>query len=772
MAYTEYPEKVEELGKLINTERTARGLKPLYCVPHLNECAMIRASEVSVYWSHTRPDGRNWSSVIDLDIVDLAHYSENLAAGSESAESTLNQWRNSQNHWNAIINEYYTHIGIGVIYNPNGVNGVKWFWCTIFTSDFRGNNYEYEGQYLPGEYSGGTTEISCIDTETGRNITEISINIYSRDTEKRDLSGVRVAQNDSDVDHEISSDKSNIWFATGSYPSTVSKIPTGTYYVEIRNAPNGYYSDFLNTSSYYYTYFTIETDGTSDKDNITLNLTPRKLTVLKVESETGNALSGAILELSGNYDLSETDVSQDFTLSDDKRTITFTSGNSPVVFTRIPSGIYTLSEYSAPEDYIKAERAVFSIDKSDISLSDGNKSGFIENNILKIPAKKRIVNFFPIAYENSIRVYDISEPQTGFTSNGLAVLRPTSCTSTKNADVWDIELVHPIDEWGKYRYLLPENVLKVNGQLFRIDIMTSEYSEQGGLIIVHARHISGDMAEQSLIENAEFEGGTAQDFIDFAVEKSKIQDGVDDEFYPQYEFAITTDITTRAEGDEYVNVTLLGALIGVDNCFLNRYGGEVYRDNFRMSINEKMENARENAFCLRYGAGVSGIKQKIDYTNFATLLAVFDNFGNSWAVSYDGNSRGFFHHPHRKNARFNYSNENMERLISDGYKLWSTIDAPKTTYEVQVNQLSDDPRYSGFRNLLDCDYGDSGTIYCPELDIDTVQKVTEVVRNELTGEIINMKLGNVVSSLVRPNFMGDTVSSGHAVWDKLNRRNK
>ena len=49
MAYTEYPEKAEELEKLINTERTARGLKPLYCVPHLNECAMIRASEASVY---------------------------------------------------------------------------------------------------------------------------------------------------------------------------------------------------------------------------------------------------------------------------------------------------------------------------------------------------------------------------------------------------------------------------------------------------------------------------------------------------------------------------------------------------------------------------------------------------------------------------------------------------------------------------------------------------------------------------------------------------
>ena len=150
--YTEYTEKAEELGKLINTERTARGLKPLYMTKYLNECAVIRASEASVYWSHTRPDGQSASSVINQNIVDWAIFGENLAAGSESAESTLNQWRNSQNHWNAIISGDYTHIGIGVIYNPNGVNGVQWFWCTIFTSDFRGDDYEYEGQYLPGNH--------------------------------------------------------------------------------------------------------------------------------------------------------------------------------------------------------------------------------------------------------------------------------------------------------------------------------------------------------------------------------------------------------------------------------------------------------------------------------------------------------------------------------------------------------------------------------------------------------------------------------------------
>ena len=72
--YTEYPEKADELGKLINAERTAKGLKPLYCVPYLNECAMTRASEVSEYFSRTRPNGTNESTIIETNIVYYSAY--------------------------------------------------------------------------------------------------------------------------------------------------------------------------------------------------------------------------------------------------------------------------------------------------------------------------------------------------------------------------------------------------------------------------------------------------------------------------------------------------------------------------------------------------------------------------------------------------------------------------------------------------------------------------------------------------------------------------
>ena len=145
--YTEYPEKADELGKLINAERTVNGLNPLYCVPYLNECAMIRASEVSEYWSRTRPNGTNESTVINANILDYSGYGARIAAGSETAAGTFEQWKN-QSGVGGTLDESITHMGIGVIYNPNGVNGATWFWYFIYITPWHEDDM-YAGQYLP-----------------------------------------------------------------------------------------------------------------------------------------------------------------------------------------------------------------------------------------------------------------------------------------------------------------------------------------------------------------------------------------------------------------------------------------------------------------------------------------------------------------------------------------------------------------------------------------------------------------------------------------------
>ncbi len=149
-ASNELAEFANNMAILVNQEREALGLRPLYVVPYLNECAQTRAEEASVSFSHTRPDGSYCSEIIDYSSFQYGYFAENLAAGSTNYEDAFNQWKNSPKHWSAIINENTTHMGMGVSYSENSDYG--WYWSQIFTSDLNGE-IEHEGQYLPSSYT-------------------------------------------------------------------------------------------------------------------------------------------------------------------------------------------------------------------------------------------------------------------------------------------------------------------------------------------------------------------------------------------------------------------------------------------------------------------------------------------------------------------------------------------------------------------------------------------------------------------------------------------
>lgn len=375
----------------------------------------------------------------------------------------------------------------------------------------------------------------------------------------------------------------------------------------------------------------------------------------------------------------------------------------------------------------------------------------------------------PIRRKHVIRVYDMHEPQEGFDGNGLAVLRPLSCTSLHNDDRWDVELRHPLDDWGKWKALLVNNVLKVSGQLFRIDISQPSIGESGREIYVHAKHITCDLGDM-LIGIATFPGGDAQDYIDFAFsayERAELPG------YDYYSFEGYSDISTVSGSEDVVNATVWALMVGSDNCLKNKYGGETFRNNFYFSINQRMEGAKDNAFYLRYSLDMVEIKQRVDYSNLCTNLNCYDNYGNYWGVA-TITPTAKLHHPIVKMVQFNYSEFEgaFDRLMADGYAYWLTVSVPKITYEIKIASLGRDPRYKEFADLQNYNYGDSGTIYCPELDIETTQRITEVEKDELTGDITRMVLGNLRESLSRPNYMGSTISSGNTIADKQNRANQ
>ena len=75
---------------------------------------MIRAKEASVYWSHTRPDGRDfWTVFSDYGKFDNIQVGEILAKiGAPDAIRAVTGWSNSPSHNALLTTTKYNEIGI------------------------------------------------------------------------------------------------------------------------------------------------------------------------------------------------------------------------------------------------------------------------------------------------------------------------------------------------------------------------------------------------------------------------------------------------------------------------------------------------------------------------------------------------------------------------------------------------------------------------------------------------------------------------------------
>ena len=121
-----------EVVRLVNIERRKRGLAPLSISNRLSEAAAIRANEIVQKFSHTRPDGSSYHTVIKNVGYMHPYVGENIAAGRKSPEEVMNAWMNSNGHRASILNPNYTEMGVGFTYVTNSMYGT--YWVQIFGS--------------------------------------------------------------------------------------------------------------------------------------------------------------------------------------------------------------------------------------------------------------------------------------------------------------------------------------------------------------------------------------------------------------------------------------------------------------------------------------------------------------------------------------------------------------------------------------------------------------------------------------------------------------
>ena len=111
-----------------NKVRAKHGCAPLVMHPNMQKAAMARAKELSVKYSHTRPNGRP-GYLIGPEYGAAGIVTENIAMGQGSPKEVVTDWESSSGHLVAMVSPESKVLGIGFYKGDDGV----YYWCQLFS---------------------------------------------------------------------------------------------------------------------------------------------------------------------------------------------------------------------------------------------------------------------------------------------------------------------------------------------------------------------------------------------------------------------------------------------------------------------------------------------------------------------------------------------------------------------------------------------------------------------------------------------------------------
>lgn len=372
-----------------------------------------------------------------------------------------------------------------------------------------------------------------------------------------------------------------------------------------------------------------------------------------------------------------------------------------------------------------------------------------------------------------LMVYPADEYQ--FDSNGLRLLTPIVAEHTiEFGQAGSIHVEQPLDRDGDWKSLIPGHIIRApvpyrgqtRWQPFRIYRRIKKRQNGIPIVSVDAMHMFYDL-NYVLLEDVRPTDLNGQDAIQWLFDRPYDPNGRAETDLPLSHFTFSSDIE-EVFTSYFQWKTMTGALIGEDNCILNRWGGELFVDGLYFSINTVMEESKQNAFHIAYGLNLTDVEETIDFTNTFSQLAATDNFGNQMHRSVPLTYSGL---PFEKtlHANFSYSEEESdpdvqaERFRSDFDQYIDTIQEVEAHYSVRYADIPmDDP----FQDLADYEVGDTGVIDDSELEISTVQRITKTVTNLLTGERISTETGTVKRSIARKQPYSNTVTTEQSAAQK------
>lgn len=344
-----------------------------------------------------------------------------------------------------------------------------------------------------------------------------------------------------------------------------------------------------------------------------------------------------------------------------------------------------------------------------------------------------------------IRLFNRNE--TNFNHNETVLKDVISCKVIEESNsLYECELEYPKNEFSKQ--LTEGKILKIptskGEQLFRI------YKPNANLKTkkIYAKHIFYDMAK-NFIEDTRPTNTTGSGAITSILNGLQFEQG----------FTGTSDITT-VNTAYYVRMNPIAALIGTDeNSFLNRWGGELNRDNFIFSINQN--GGMNRGYEIRFGKNLTGIDVTIDtsevVTRYMPTVVIENNVVTTLPEKYiDSPLIDNYEYPYISEVRisltedqkaldieeiYTYMREYCSALYESGY------DKPTVNYKVNFVELSKTEQYKDLGILEQLNLYDTVTIKIADLDIDVQAKVIKTTYDCLKERFESLELGSFKTSL-------------------------
>lgn len=367
-----------------------------------------------------------------------------------------------------------------------------------------------------------------------------------------------------------------------------------------------------------------------------------------------------------------------------------------------------------------------------------------------------------ITIHDSATVRDSPNHGYDFTSNGLAILQPISCTVTEERNgAYYCEMTHPIDDDEVWKHLNENNIISVpimyhdteKRQLFRIAIREVKHAGKRRTIYVRAYHIWYDLRARVVLEpNTTTQALNGWFAMYWLFESVYTQDGfIGKEWYP---FNYNSDITKKVHYEWTKPMTIPDLMIGDDHSIAAMWEGEIYRDNFYFSINTQKEYSRSWLEPIRLGVNMLEITEHVDWSNYCNYAYAYDNFDLWKAVSFTtfGSAPGDI----VKAQMFNYKVSDEAVLTEDMFRLFAELSQPAITYTIEFADIRANPEYKDFIDLQSYEVCDKVRIINERLNMDTVQQVIQKVYDVLHRRTVSMKLGRFQRSITRKSTMEDT----------------